>query len=431
MSVTAVVGAQWGDEGKGRIVDLLAREADLVIRFQGGNNAGHTVVNDLGKFALHLIPSGIFNPRTQCIIGTGVVVNPGQLREEMAELEKVGVSMEKLVISERAQVVMPYHLLLDGLDERRRGAGKVGTTLKGIGPTYADKAARVGLQMGDLLDEDYLRRRIVQTVAWKNQLLTKVFDHDPLDANEIFEEVWQHGQALAPYIRDTLPLLEEALAKKKRILLEGQLGALRDLDWGTYPYVTSSNPTAGGAATGAGLPPATITNVIGVAKAYTTAVGEGPFPAELKDDVCQYLREEGGEYGATTGRPRRCGWFDAVAVRHSARLSGFTGLALTKIDVLDKLDRIKICVGYRYGDQVLDRVPLTRILEQVEPIYEEVDGWQTPTTEARTYEDLPPAARAYVARLEELVGVPIKLISVGPERDQIAFSGSLASLLVG
>jgi adenylosuccinate synthase len=431
MPVTAVVGAQWGDEGKGRIVDLLAGEADVVVRFQGGNNAGHTVVNERGKFALHLVPSGIFNPQAQCIIGTGVVVDPVALWQEMQELSQAGVSMERLVISERAQVVLPYHRLLDALDERRRGARKVGTTLKGIGPAYADKAARAGLQMGDLLDEDYLWARLEPLVAWKNRLLTQVFEVEPLSAEAIFEELRQVARFLAPYIRDTLPLLEEALARDRRILLEGQLGALRDLDWGTYPYVTSSNPTAGGACSGAGLPPAAITQVLGVAKAYTTAVGEGPFPTELRDETGNFLREEGGEYGATTGRPRRCGWFDAVAVRYSARLNGFTGLALTKLDVLDHLDRIRIGVAYRYGDQILDRVPMTRLMEQVEPVYEEMEGWRTSTIGVRTYEDLPPAAQAYVSRLEELIKVPIKLISVGPERHQIVFTGALARLLVG
>lgn len=431
MPVTAVVGAQWGDEGKGRIVDLLASEADVVVRFQGGNNAGHTVVNERGKFALHLIPSGIFNPQAQCIIGTGVVVDPVALWQEMQELSQAGVSMERLVISERAQVVLPYHRLLDALDERRRGARKVGTTLKGIGPAYADKAARVGLQMGDLLDEDYLWSRLELLVAWKNRLLTQVFEVEPLSAKAIFEELRPVARSLGPYIQDTLPLLEEALARDRRILLEGQLGALRDLDWGTYPYVTSSNPTAGGACSGAGLPPAAITQVLGVAKAYTTAVGEGPFPTELRDETGNFLREEGGEYGATTGRPRRCGWFDAVAVRYSARLNGFTGLALTKLDILDRLEKIRIGVAYRYRDQILDRVPMTRIMEQVEPVYEEMEGWCTSTVGVRTYEDLPPAAQAYVSRLEELVRVPIKLISVGPERHQIVFTGPLARLLVG
>lgn len=431
MSVTAVVGAQWGDEGKGRIVDLLASEADVVVRFQGGNNAGHTVVNEKGKFALHLIPSGIFNPQAQCIIGTGVVVDPVALWQEMQELSSAGVSMERLVISERAQVVMPYHRLLDALEERRRGGRKVGTTLKGIGPAYADKAARAGLQMGDLLDEDYLWSRLEPLVAWKNRLLTQVFEEEPLSAEEIFEELRQVARSLAPYIQDTLPLLEEALARGRRILLEGQLGALRDLDWGTYPYVTSSNPTAGGACSGAGLPPAVITQVLGVAKAYTTAVGEGPFPTELRDEMGNFLREEGGEYGATTGRPRRCGWFDAVAVRHAARLNGFTGLALTKLDILDHLDTIRIGVAYRYGDQLLDRIPMTRLMERVEPVYEELEGWRTSTVDVRTYEDLPAAAQAYVSRLEELVRVPIKLISVGPERHQIVFTGALARLLVG
>jgi len=422
MAVTAVVGAQWGDEGKGRIVDLLARQADLVIRFQGGNNAGHTVVNEYGTFRLHLIPSGIFHPQARCLIGTGVVVNPGALREEMAELAAAGVSLDGLLISERAQVVMPYHILFDRLHEQRLGRRKVGTTLRGIGPAYADKAARTGLQMGDLLDPDYLWERVEQLVAWKNEILTSVFHQKPLSAKAIYQELREHGQALAPYICDPLPVLDAALAGDSHILLEGQLGAMRDLDWGTYPYVTSSSPTAAYAYVGVGLPPTVRLRVVGVAKAYTTAVGAGPFPTELQDEMGEFLREEGGEYGATTGRPRRCGWFDAVAVRHSARLSGFTLLALTKLDVLDKLERVKIGVAYRLENQTFDRVPMTRLLQRVEPVYEEVAGWQTSTRDLREYDQLPPAAKAYIARIEELVGVPVGLISVGPERDQIIYT---------
>lgn len=421
MPVTAVVGAQWGDEGKGRVVDLMAQEADVVVRFQGGNNAGHTVVNEHGKFALHLIPSGIFNPHAYNILGAGTVVHPGDLLEEMARVRDGGASFEHFVISERAQVVMPYHPLLDELDERHRdtGGAAIGTTRKGIGPCYTDKAARCGLQMDDLLDRDYLADRVHQLVPMKNAIIEKVYDGAPLDPEAVLETLWTQGQALQPHIRDTQPILEAALAQDDRVLLEGQLGALRDIDWGTYPFVTSSSPTAGGAAGGAGIPPHRIQHVIGVAKAYTTAVGAGPFPTELHGEQAERLRELGGEYGATTGRPRRCGWFDAVAVRHAAGLNGFTALALTKLDVLDGVDEIRIGVGYRLDGEALDRVPTTRRMARVEPVYETMPGWSEPTGEARQFEDLPEAAQRYVERLEALCGVAITMVSVGAERNEI------------
>jgi len=421
MAVKAVVGAQWGDEGKGRVVDLLALEAELVIRFQGGNNAGHTVVNEHGKFALHLVPSGIFNTHATNIIGTGCAVHPGALLEEMQTVCDGGASCDRLVISERAQVVMPYHLLLDGLDEakRSREGSAIGTTKKGIGPCYTDKAARVGLQMGDLLDRDYLHERVEHLVGLKNTIITGVYEGDPMDAEDVFEELWGQGQQLRDLIQDTLPIVQQALRVDASILLEGQLGALRDLDWGTYPYVTSSSPTAGGAAVGAGIPPMAIQQVIGVAKAYTTAVGAGPFPAELSDDTAEQLRAIGHEYGATTGRPRRCGWFDALAVRHAAMLNGFTAIALTKLDVLDTFDEIGVCVGYELDGERIDRVPTTRQLERCRPILETMQGWQAPTSAARTFEDLPAAAQRYVERLEALVGVPIDHVSVGAERSEI------------
>jgi len=421
MAVKAVVGAQWGDEGKGRVVDLLALEADLVIRFQGGNNAGHTVVNEHGKFALHLVPSGIFNPKAMNIIGTGCAVHPGALLEEMETVCQGGASCDRLVISERAQVVMPYHLVLDGLDEakRSRDGSAIGTTKKGIGPCYTDKAARVGLQIGDLLDRDYLHARVSQLVGLKNHLIVGLYDGEALDAEQVFEELWGQGQRLSGHLRDTLPIVQQALRDDAAILLEGQLGALRDLDWGTYPYVTSSSPTAGGASVGAGIPPMAIREVIGVAKAYTTAVGAGPFPAELFDTIGEQLRALGNEYGATTGRPRRCGWFDALAVRHAAMLNGFTAIALTKLDVLDTFESISVCVGYELDGERLDRVPMTRQLERCRPVLETMPGWLTPTSAARAFEDLPPAAQRYVERLEALVGVPIAHVSVGAERSEI------------
>ncbi|NUP98217.1 MAG: adenylosuccinate synthase [Armatimonadetes bacterium] len=425
MAVRAVVGAQWGDEGKGRVVDLLAQDAQVVVRFQGGNNAGHTVVNEHGTFRLHLVPSGIFNPTAWNVISAGCAVHPGALLEEMREVAASGATLDRLVVSERAHVVMPYHLAVDGLDEaaRSRSGSEIGTTKRGIGPCYTDKAARIGLQAGELLLENRLRERVAQLVAGKNKVITGLYGGEPLAADEVFEALRQQGRELAPHIRDTLPIVHGALADHQSILLEGQLGALRDLDWGTYPYVTSSSPTSAGAAVGAGIPPHQITEVIGVAKAYTTAVGTGPFPAELHDDNCARLREVGQEYGATTGRPRRCGWFDAVAVRHAAMLNGFTSLALTKLDVLDRFDEIRVCVAYELDGERLDRVPPTWLLERVTPVYETVRGWGEPTNEARWFADLPAAARDYVERLERLVEVPIAHVSVGAERSEMVVRG--------
>ncbi|NOZ28393.1 MAG: adenylosuccinate synthase [Chloroflexi bacterium] len=418
MTVTAVVGAQWGDEGKGRVVDYLAQRADVVIRFQGGDNAGHTVVNEFGTFRLHLVPSGIFNPQTRCIVGTGTVVNPETLMEEMRELSEAGVSLDNLWLSDRAHVVLPYHRLLDGLEEQSRGRAQIGTTKRGIGPAYADKAARHGVRLGDLTRPDYLRQRLSLVIERKNRTLA-YFGQPPVDLEELLERAIAWGKMLAPRIVDTLPMIQEAVRGGQEVLLEGQLGAMRDLDWGIYPYVTSSNPLAGAACAGAGLPPTAIDRVIGVVKAYSTAVGAGPFPVELKDEVGEQLREVGQEYGATTGRPRRCGWFDAVAVRHSAWLNGFTSLAVTKLDVLDGFSEIKICVGYRLNGEVIEHVPDTPVLEQVTPVYETWPGWLTSTREARTWDDLPEAAQAYLNRISELAGVPIRYVSVGPERDQL------------
>ena len=419
MTVTAVVGAQWGDEGKGRIIDFLAQQADMVLRFQGGDNAGHTVVNDLGTFALHLTPSGIFNPHTCCIIGTGAVVFPDALMEEMEVLAAAGVSLDNLWLSERAQLLMPYHRLLDGIEESHRADDKkIGTTKRGIGPAYADKAARCGLRLGDLKRPDYLRQRLEAVLARKNRLLAS-YDVEPLELAPLLSQALGWGEKLGPRIVDTLPLIKRAVREDQRVLLEGQLGVMRDLDWGIYPYVTSSNPVAGGACTGAGLPPRAIDEVIGVVKAYSTAVGAGPFPVELFDEAGEYLRKAGNEYGATTGRPRRCGWFDGVAIPHGTWLNGFTGIAVTKLDVLDGMDELKICVGYRLGDEEITGVPVTPVYEQVTPVYESWPGWKTSTRDARVWDDLPAEAQAYLARISELAGVPIRFVSVGPERDRL------------
>jgi len=419
MPVTAVVGAQWGDEGKGRIVDYLAQRADMVIRFQGGDNAGHTVVNEHGRFALHILPSGIFNPRARCVVGAGTVVNPDNLLEELAQVETANVDTDRLLLSDRAHLVMPYHPLIDSLQEAaRQGEEVIGTTKRGIGPTYADKASRWGLRLGDVKRPDYFRRRLRNVLPRKNREIEEL-GGTPLTEDEIMAraEVWR--ERIGHRIVDTFPIVRDAVIDDERILLEGQLGIMRDLDWGTYPYVTSSNPIAGHTAVGAGLPPTALTEVIGVVKAYCTAVGAGPFPVELDDEVGQRLRDAGHEYGATTGRPRRCGWFDGVAIRFAAWLNGFTGIAITKLDVLDGFEEIKVCTGYRYGDEILDYVPDTPVYEQCEPVYETWPGWMTSTRDARDWGDLPKNARRLLRRISELAGVRIQFVSVGAERDEL------------
>ena len=417
MSVTAIVGAQWGDEGKGRVVDYLAQSADMVIRFQGGDNAGHTVVNHFGTFKLHLVPSGIFNPNTVNLIGTGTVVNPDSLLEEISAVEAAGVSTENLFISNRAQMVMPYHRMLDGLQESARAEKKIGTTKRGIGPAYADKGARRGVRLGDLLHPDWLKMRLRPALENANREIIH-FGGDALSFDDLFDRCMAWRDALAHRIVDAVPLVRDAYRGGKAILLEGQLGVMRDLDWGIYPYVTSSNPTASFAPSGAGLPPQAIDRVFGVVKAYSTAVGAGPFPTELFDASGEFLREKGNEYGATTGRPRRCGWFDGVAIGFAAYLNGFTGLAITKLDVLDGLSELKLCTHYRLPDGTLiDYVPDTAILETVEPVYETWQGWDEPTTGVRHWDDLPENAKKYLKRIEELAGVPLAFVSVGAERE--------------
>jgi adenylosuccinate synthase len=417
MPITAVVGAQYGDEGKGRVVDYLAGQADLVVRYQGGDNAGHTVVEPRGTFRLHLIPSGIFNPKTACLVGTGTVVNPATLLTEMEELAQAGVDLSNLWLSERAQVVLPYHRLLDGLEERARGGAQIGTTGRGIGPAYADKAARAGLRLGDLLRPEWLRGRLGLVLPRVNRTL-EYFEQPPLDFMELAAQCLAWGEQLRERIIDPLPMVRGAVEAGKRILLEGQLGVMKDIDWGTYPFVTSSHPVASYAAVGAGLPPNKIDEVIGVAKAYATSVGAGPFPAELFDEAGGKLREIGQEFGATTGRPRRTGWFDAVVVRYGAWLNGFTGLAITKLDVLDTFAEIKLCTAYRLPDgRTLDHVPDTPDLEKVEAVYESWPGWQRPTGGAQRWADLPPAAQRYLERVQQVTAVPIRYVSVGAERE--------------
>jgi len=393
-----------------------------VIRFQGGDNAGHTVVNEHGTFRLHLIPSGIFNPQTLCLLGTGMAVNPARLLEEMQALVDAGVNIDGLAVSTGAQLLLPYHVRLDRLEEAARGGAKIGTTGRGIGPAYADKAARNGLRVGDLLYPDYLAGRLALVLPRVNRALAQ-FGEPEIQVEELVAVCADWARALEDRIVDPLPLVRSIVRNDGRVLLEGQLGVMRDLDWGIYPFVTSSNPIAGGACTGAGLPPSAISDVIGVVKAYSTCVGAGPFPVELEDVTGHHLREVGGEYGATTGRPRRCGWLDGVALGRSAWLNGFTGLAVTKLDVLDQLPELKICVGYQVDGSTLDDVPHVAVLERATPIYETWPGWQTSTAGIRRWEDLPLAAQTYLARLAELANAPIKYISVGPERDAMIVVG--------
>ncbi len=416
MPVTAIVGAQWGDEGKGKITDLLAQEADLVIRFQGGNNAGHTIVNRHGTFKLHLVPSGIFNPDALCIDGPGMVIDLTALCLELADLESRGITTANLRVSDRAHLLMPWHITLDRLDERERGRQALGTTGKGVGPAYADKVARHGIQISEIRDERRFRSRVAHELETKNAILERSGEM-PLDADRVADGVLGAAATLGDRIVDTLALVERALAQDARILLEGQLGAMRDLDWGIYPYVTSSNPLAGGAAVGAGVPPRAITRVVGVVKAYSTAVGEGPMPTELSGREADALRERAHEYGATTGRPRRVGWFDAVAPRHAHRLSAFTELAVTKLDVLDVYEEIPFCAAYELdGARTID-MPPTALLERVRPCYERLPGWHRPIAHLAERAALPPAAAAYLRRIEETVGAPIGMVGVGPERE--------------
>jgi adenylosuccinate synthase len=423
MPVVAVIGAQWGDEGKGHVVDMLAERARLVIRYGGGNNAGHTVVNRHGTFKLHTVPSGIFDPSTVNVIGNGMVVDPEVLLKEIDDLQARGISTAKLFISDRTHVVMPYHITQDQLDETLRGDGKIGTTGRGIGPAYADKMTRIGIRMGDLVHEETLLARLRQALEVKNRMLTTLYNAPPLSLHEIFLRYLNFGSRLSSYVTDTYPIIQRALDRDLPILLEGAQGALLDIDHGTYPYVTSSPPGTAGAAQGSGVAPTHINSVIGVLKAYSTRVGEGPFPTEVDGAAAEVLRQIGtpwAEVGTTTGRLRRVGWFDAVMARYAVRINGIDNVAITKLDVLDTMPQIKICVGYRRNDTELDHPPTNpATLAKLEPIYEEMPGWQTPTTGVRSFDRLPVEARNYIARLCELVGARLSHVSVGPGHDQI------------
>jgi adenylosuccinate synthase len=419
MSVMAVVGAQWGDEGKGKVIDELATRVDYVVRYQGGGNAGHRVVHGDQEFSFHLVPAGILHPNVTCVIGNGVVVDPRGLLAEMESLRQLGMDLNRLYISERAHVVMPYHFILDRLEEESRGVERIGTVMRGIGPAYVDKYSRTGIRMADLLDVDQFRSKLATALAQKNRMITQIYGQPPLDLEEIHTEYVGYAQRLRPHIADIQAMLHQAMKDKRPILLEGAQGALLDVDFGTYPFVTSSSTVAGNASTGAGLPPRSIRHVLGVYKAYITRVGSGPMPTELFNGEGDQLREAGHEYGTTTGRPRRCGWFDAVAGRFVARLNGFDSVAIMKLDVLDEFDTVKICTSYRLGDRELTIPPATpNDLAACEPIYEEWPGWKTPTAGCARWDELPEAARRYLGRIEELLEAPLALVSVGPGRGQ-------------
>jgi adenylosuccinate synthase len=419
MSTVVVVGTQWGDEGKGKITDFLAESAEVVARYQGGNNAGHTIMIDGKKYKLHLIPSGIFYKDKICVIGNGMVLNPQALVEEIQYIHDNGFTTDNLKISDRAHLIMPYHLLLDELEEERKGDEKIGTTKKGIGPCYMDKAARIGIRVADLMDEEEFVRKVRLRVAEKNDIISRVYGREPLDADEIIEQYLQYAKTIRPYVTDTSVVLNDAIDAGKRVLFEGAQGVMLDIDQGTYPFVTSSNPTAGGVCIGSGVGPTRIDQVIGVAKAYTTRVGDGPFPTELHDEVGDYIRERGFEYGTTTGRPRRVGWFDSVVVRHARRVSGITGLSLNSLDVMSGLDTVKICTAYMYKGERIENYPANlKVLEQCEAVYEELPGWKEDLSEVRSLDELPENARRYVERVSELTGIPIAIFSVGRNREQ-------------
>lgn len=419
MTSVVVVGTQWGDEGKGKITDFLSKQADIIARFSGGDNAGHTIQFEGETYKLHLIPSGIFYSDKRSVMGNGMVINPESLVKELKGLQERGVDTSNLRISNRAHVILPYHIHQDKVDEASRGDAKIGTTCKGIGPCYTDKVQRIGIRIADLLDKDVFEEKLRTNLELKNRLFTKFYEVEALAFDDIFEKFYAYGQEIAPYVTDTSKILNDVMDEGGKVLFEGAQGVLLDVDHGTYPYVTSSNPVAGGVTTGTGVGPASINRVIGVSKAYTSRVGDGPFPTELFDEVGNQIREVGREYGTTTGRPRRVGWFDTVVVRHSRRVSGITDLALNSIDVLSGLDTVKICVAYDYNGERITEYPANlHIIEQCKPIYEELPGWDEDITGVRRLEDLPENARKYVERVSELTGIRIATFSVGPDRDQ-------------
>ena len=421
MSSVVVIGAQWGDEGKGKVVDYLAQKADAVVRYSGGSNAGHTVVVNDVAYKLRLLPSGILYHGKVCILGNGVVINPGVVLQEIKEMHEKGVDISRIAISDRAHVVLPYHQLLDALQEEALGSARIGTTKGGIGPCYMDKVARVGIRMCDLVDKDVFAEKLKINMAAKNAILTKIYGAEPLDYETVLAEYLAYAEQLRPYVTDTGVILDELMEQDKKVLFEGAQATFLDIDHGTYPYVTSSNPTAGNASTGSGIGPLFIDHVVGVVKAHTTRVGEGPFVTELldTDGPGHQIRETGHEYGTVTGRPRRCGWLDAFMLRYSARLNSLDALAVTRLDVLDNMQKIKMCVGYKIDGVEIKQIPASlKTLSKVEPVYEEFNGWLTDTTKCRKYEELPEGAQKYLQRLSEVAGVELGIVSVGPNREQ-------------
>lgn len=424
MPVEIIVGAQWGDEGKGKIVDMLSEHADIVARYQGGANAGHTVCIDDKTYVLHLIPSGIFHPHITCVIGNGVVIDPQALMSEIAQLQTAGISIKgRLLVSHNAHLIMPYHKLLDTM--REKGTNKIGTTGRGIGPAYIDKFMRVGIKIVDLLDRDILAKKLKANIEEKNQIITKIYGETKLDVDAIIAEYQEFDKHIDDYVTDTSLYLNNALKAGKKIIAEGAQGALLDVDHGTYPFVTSSNPTSGGACTGLGIPPTAVDSIVGIVKAYSTRVGNGPFPTELLNETGERLRAIGHEFGATTGRPRRCGWFDAVALKYSAMVNGIQKTCITKLDVLDGFDEINVCVGYEVNGKRLKTFPSdVKTLESVKPLYETFPGWKTPISTARKYSELPHNTRTYLNALAELTGTETWIVSVGPRRDQTLYATS-------
>ena len=419
MSGLVLLGAQWGDEGKGKVTDYLGEMADVVVRYQGGNNAGHTVVVGEEEFKLRLIPSGILNPKAICVIGNGVVVDPNVLLKEIKYLQEKGIDTSGLRISERAHVIMPYHIAIDTYDEEAKGEKKIGTTKNGIGPCYSDKYNRIGIRIADLIDKEIFAERLKATLEVKNNLLVKFYEKEPMDFQEIFENYSEMAEKIKKYVTDTSYLVDEALKAGKKVLFEGAQGTLLDIDHGTYPYVTSSNPIASYAAVGVGVGVQNINSVLGIAKAYTTRVGEGPFPTELFDEDGEKMRNVGHEFGTVTGRARRCGWIDTVMLRYAIRLSGITGLALMKLDVMDSLPKVKICTHYECNGEKVETFPCSlKKLAECKPVYVELDGWQCDTSNVRSYEELPENARKFIETIEKYTAVPIKLVAVGPKRDQ-------------
>ena len=420
MKTVAVVGSQWGDEGKGKVIDFLATQADVVVRGQGGNNAGHTLVVDGKKFALRLIPSGILNSNTINVIGNGIVFDPKGFFEEIEMLESNGISTKNIKISDRAHIVFPYHKELDGLAEEARGDNKIGTTKKGIGPCYMDKTERSGIRVCDLMDKEIFAKKLKLQVDAKNKLVTGVYGKEAMfDFDEIYNEFIVYAEKMRPYVEDTTVIVFDAIKANKKVLFEGAQGTLLDLDLGTYPFVTSSHPTSGGFAVGAGVGPNMIKDVVGIVKAYTTRVGEGPFVTELFDETGDRIRTQGHEFGTVTGRARRCGWFDAVIVKYAARVNGLTSISFMLLDVLTGFDKIKICTAYKMGDKIVNNFPASlEDLAKCEPVYEELDGWHEDITKVEKFEDLPENAKKYIARIEELIGVNVDLVSVGPNRTQ-------------